>query len=165
MPEINWQNMASQVFTFLIALFIVWKFGWKSMAKFIRERQEKVRKTIDDAENTRRSIAKLEAEYRSRLEGVERKAAEMLAAARGEAARAKEEIVHDAQEEASALRKKGQEQLEQERQRLMAEMRAEIVGLSVAIAEKALAGPLPADMQIWKFEELLEEMKGAQRPS
>jgi F-type H+-transporting ATPase subunit b len=165
MPEINWQNMASQVFTFLIALFIVWKFGWKSIAKFVRDRQDKVKKTLDDAETTRAAIARLEAEYREKLEGIERKSAELIAAARQEAGRAKDEIMKAAQEEAVALRRKAQEQLEQERRRIMAEMRSEIVGLSMAIAEKALAGPLPDKVQERKFQELLDDMKGAKKGS
>jgi len=165
MPEINWQNLASQVFTFLIALFIVWKFGWKSIAKFVRDRQDKVRKTLDDAETARGVSARLEADYRAKIEGLELKSAELITAARIEAGRARDEIMRAAQEETVALRKKTQEQLEQERRRLMAGMRAEIVGLSMAIAEKALTGPLPEKVHEKKFQELLDGMKKEQRPS
>jgi F-type H+-transporting ATPase subunit b len=165
MPEIQWWILVSQAVTFLIALAVVWKFAWKPLIQFIRDRQDKVRKTLDDAESTRQSIAKLEAEYRARLDGVERKSAELIAAARNEAGRAKDEIVRTAQEEVVALRKKAQEQLEQERRRLMAEMRTEIVGLSMAIAEKALTGPLPEKVQERKFQELLDGIKGARKPS
>lgn len=165
MPEINWQNMASQVFTFLIALFIVWKYGWKSIAKFIRDRQDKVKKTLDDAENARIAMAKLEAEYREKLAEIERRSADIVSAARQEAGRAKDEIMRAAQEETIALRKKAQEQLEQERRRIMAEMRSEIVGISMAIAEKALSGPLPEKVQERKFQDILDDMKGARKPS
>jgi F-type H+-transporting ATPase subunit b len=165
MPEIKWWILLSQAVTFLIAVAVVWKFAWKPLVQFIRDRQDKVKKTLDDAENTRRSIEKVEAEYRSKLEGIERKSAELLAAARQEAGRAKDEIVLSAQNEVTSLRKKAEEQLEQERRRLMAEMRSEIVGLSMSIAEKALRGPLPADVQERKFREFLDEMKGTRKPS
>lgn len=165
MPKIEWWLLLSQTITFLIALAVVWKFAWKPLVQFIRDRQDKVKKTLDDAESTRHSIARLEAEYRAKLDGIERKSAELIAAARQEASRAKDEIVRTAQDEAVVLRKKAQEQLEQERRRLMAEMRAEIVGLSMAIAEKALSGPLPENVQERRFRELLDEMKGAQKPS
>jgi F-type H+-transporting ATPase subunit b len=165
MVEIQWWILASQAITFLIALAVVWKFAWKPLVQFIRDRQDRVKKTLDDAENAKAAIAKLEAEYREKLQGIERKSAELFAAARNEAGRAKDEIMRAAQEETMALRKKAQEQLEQERRRVMAEMRSEIVGLSMAIAEKALAGPLPEKVQERKFQELLDEIKGARKPS
>ncbi|MBN2188159.1 MAG: F0F1 ATP synthase subunit B [Chitinispirillaceae bacterium] len=165
MLEIQWWILASQAITFLIALAVVWKLAWKPLVQFIRDRQDRVKKTLDDAENAKAAIAKLEAEYREKLQGIERKSAELIAAARNEAGRAKDDIVRAAQEETLALRKKTQEQLEQERRRVMAEMRSEIVGLSMAIAEKALAGPLPDKVQERKFKELLDEIEGARKPS
>jgi F-type H+-transporting ATPase subunit b len=165
MPEIQWWILLSQALTFLIAVAVVWRFGWKPLVQFIRDRQDKVKKTLDDAEATRHAIAGLDAEYRAKLDGIERKSTELIALARQEAGRARDEIVRTAQDEAVVLRKKAQEQLEQERRRLVAEMRAEIVGLSMAIAEKALSGPLPENVQERRFQELLDEMKGARKPS
>jgi F-type H+-transporting ATPase subunit b len=165
MPEIHGWILLSQAITFCIAVAVVWKFAWKPLVNFIRDRQDKVKKTLDDAEKTRCAIAVLEAEYRTKLEGIEKRSAEMIAAARQEAGRARDEMVRAAQDEAVAMRKKAQEQLEQDRRRLMAEMRSEIVGLSMAIAEKALAGPLPAEVQERKFQELLKEMKGERTSS
>ena len=157
--------LLSQAITFLIALAVVWKFAWKPILQFMRDRHDKVKKTLDDAENTRQDIARLEADYRAKLAGLERKSTEMVASARQDAGRARDEIMRSAQEETLALRKKAQEQLEQERRRLMAEMRSEIVGLSMSIAEKALAGPLPEKVQERKFQALLDEMKGERKLS
>jgi F-type H+-transporting ATPase subunit b len=165
MPKIEWWLLLSQAMTFLIALVVVWKIAWKPLVQFIRDRQDKVKKTLDDAENTRQDIARLEADYRTKLAGMEQKSTEIIASARQEAGRARDEIVRSAQEETMALRKKAQEQLEQERRRLMAEMRSEIVGLSMSIAEKALAGPLPEKVQERKFQALLDEMKVERKPS
>jgi F-type H+-transporting ATPase subunit b len=166
MPEIHWQNMLSQTITFLIMVAIVWKFGWKPMVKFMNDRSEKVRKTLDDAENARQSITKIEADYHTKLQQMEQKSAELIAVARQDANRAKDEILKAAQVEAAELRKKAHEQLDQDRRQLMGEMRSEIIGLSVAIAEKALRGPLPDGVQERKFEEILGELsKGPRRPA
>jgi len=165
MPKIELSILLSQAITFLIALAVVWKFGWKPFIQFIRDRQEKVKKTLDDAENARLSIAKLEAEYREKLEQVEQKSAELISAARQDASRAKDEIVQAAQTEATELRKKAHEQLEQDRRQLMADMRSEIVGLSMAIAEKALRGPMPELVQDRKFQDILKGLKGTPQSS
>jgi F-type H+-transporting ATPase subunit b len=165
MPEINWHIMASQVMTFLIALAIVWKVSWKPLTKFIHDRQERIRKTLDDAENTRQEIAKLEADYRVKLEQVEQKSSEIIAAARQDAGRARDEILRAAQADALEVRKKAQEQLEQDRRQIMAAMRSEIVGLSMAIAEKALQERIPEVVQERKFQDILKGLKGTSQSS
>ncbi len=158
MPEIHWQIMLSQVITFLIALAVVWKFGWKPIIQIVRDRQDKVRKTLEDAENTRLAIQKLEAEYHAKLEQIEQKSSELIALARQDAGRVKEELLAAAHAEAMELQKKAHEQVEHERRRIMNEMRSEIVSISMAIAEKMLSKPVSGDVQERKFQEMLEEI-------
>jgi F-type H+-transporting ATPase subunit b len=164
MPEINWQLMLSQTITFLIMLAIVWRFGWKPMLKFMNDRSDKVRKTLDDAENAKQSIAKLEADYRAKLEAVEQKSAELVSAARGEAVKAKEEIMRAAHQEAAELQKKSRDQLDADRRKVMGEMRAEIVALAMAVVEKTLKEPIAGGVHDRKFKEILDELSlGSQR--
>jgi len=161
-PEIHGQIMLSQVITFLIALAVVWGFGWKPIVKMIDERKDKIRTALESAEAAQQKITKLEADYRVKLEQVEQKTAELIASAKQDANRAKDDIMRVAQAEAAALRKKSQEQLEQDRAAVMGEMRTEIIGLSMAIAEKALHEPVPAAVHTRKYEEILEELTHGQ---
>jgi F-type H+-transporting ATPase subunit b len=156
--------MLSQTITFLIALAIVWKFGWKPMVKFMNDRSDKVRKTLDEAENAKQSIAKLDADYRAKLEAVEQKSAELVSQARAEAVKAKEEIMRAAHQEAAELHKKSRDQLDADRRKVMGEMRAEIVALAMAVVEKALKEPIAAGVHDRKFKEIIEELSsGSQR--
>jgi F-type H+-transporting ATPase subunit b len=150
--------MLSQVITFLIALAVVWGFGWKPIVKMIDERKEKIRSSLESAEAAQQKITKLEADYRAKLELVEQKTAELIMSAKQDANRAKEDIMRVAQAEAAALRKKSQEQLEQDRASVMGSMRAEIIGLSMAIAEKALAQPVADAVHARKYEQILDEL-------
>jgi F-type H+-transporting ATPase subunit b len=165
--SISWLNLLSQWITFLIMLAIVWKFGWKPMVKFMNDRSEKVRKTLDEAENAKQSIAKLEADYRAKIEQMEQKSAELVAQARSEAARAKEEIVKAAHQEAAEQQKKSRDQLEADRRRVMGEMRAEVVALAMAVVEKALHEPVAGGVHDRKYQEILDELSGGpqRRPS
>jgi F-type H+-transporting ATPase subunit b len=165
--SISWLNLLSQWITFLIMLAIVWKFGWKPMVKFMNDRSEKVRKTLDEAENAKQSIAKLEADYRAKIEQMEQKSAELVAQARSEAARAKEEIVKAAHQEAAEQQKKSRDQLEADRRRVMGEMRAEVVALAMAVVEKALHEPVAGGVHDRKYQEILDELSSGQqrRPS
>jgi F-type H+-transporting ATPase subunit b len=158
MPEINWQLMLSQAITFLIALAVVWKFGWKPLTRFIRDRQDKVKKTIEDAENMRQAITRLETDYRAKLEQVEQKSAELISIARQEGVKVREEIVRVAHEEAAALQKKAREQLDADRNRVMQEMRSEIIAIAMSVAEKALREPIADKVHDRKFQEILQEL-------
>lgn len=164
MPDIHWQILLSQTITFLIALAVVWKFGWKPMVTFMNQRSEKVRKSLENAENTRQAITRLEADYRAKLEQVEQKSAELISIARMEALKVKEEIVRVAHQEAAEQQKKGREQLEADQRRIMGEMRAEIVALAMTVAEKVLGQPIDDTVHQRKFQEVAQELsKGPQR--
>jgi F-type H+-transporting ATPase subunit b len=163
MFEFHWQNMLSQVITFLIAVVIVWKFGWKSILQMIRDRQEKIKKTLDDAENARAAITKLEADYRAKLEQVESRSNELIAIARQDASRAKDEMLKAAEAEAAQMRKKSHEQLEADQRRLMGEIRSEVITLAMAVAEKTLGQSLPGAVHEQKFKQMLDELSKTPR--
>lgn len=158
MVEVNWVILLSQAATFLVALFIVWKFAWKGLIKMMNDRQESIRKSLEQAETTRQVVAKLEDEYREKIKEVETKAEELVALAKLEAIRAKDEIIKAAQDEAIQLRERSKQQLEQERQVLVRELRTQIVNLSMSLTEKVLhQSPLQA-IEKTRFEDLLGEL-------
>ena len=76
-----------------------------------------------------------------------------------EGEKVREQIVKKTQDEVAEMRKRGQEQLENERQQLMRELRAEIVGFSMAVTQKVLDEQSFASVQKKKFENMLAELE------
>ncbi len=72
---------------------IVWKLSWKPLLKFIKDRQETVRQSLENAEKMRLAASKLEEDYQQRLLQVEQQTKDLIALAKLEGNRAKEEIL------------------------------------------------------------------------
>jgi len=125
----------------------------------VADRQKKISSDRENAEQTRLAITKLEEEYKQRLQQIEQKSGELLALAKVEGEKVREQIVKKTQDEVAEMRKRGQEQLENERQQLMRELRAEIVGFSMAVTQKVLDEQSFASVQKKKFENMLAELE------
>jgi F-type H+-transporting ATPase subunit b len=149
----------SQMVTFGVLVFIMWRFAWGPIAKHVSDRQAEIRKSIESAEQTRQAVAKLEEQYRARLEEIQQKSAELVTLAKVEAARTREDLLKAAQKEADDVRTRGMEQLALERRQLATEIRAEIVKLSIAVTEKAIGEKIDAAIHRRRFEELLASIE------
>ena len=147
-----------QVITFIILITLLWKLAWKPLMKFMKERQDSIKKSIDEAEKTRQAVAKLEEEYQARFRQIADKSQELINMAKAEGARAKEEIIKQAQTEAQSLRRKSQEQLGIERNAIIQELRKEIASLSLVMAEKIIRQNFDANTQERYLEEILGEI-------
>lgn len=159
MEGIDLPILASQVGTFLVAVWIVWKFGWGPLTNAMRDRQAKIRGDIQVAEETKLTVKKLEQEYKDKLVEIEKRAEELMREAKAEGQKAREELVRLARTEADEVRRKAQEQLSFERTQLVGQLRAEISQLAVAVAQKALKEFAGADAQRKRFEDILAELE------
>ena len=67
MIEISWPLLVTQVVTFLAAMVIIWKLFWGPLTRMMQERTQKISDDLERAENGRREIEALEADYHRRL--------------------------------------------------------------------------------------------------
>lgn len=125
--------------TFAVVLFIVWKFAWKTIAKALDARRDKVASDLDDAANARKEAERFRAEQESALEDARDKAQTIVVNAHAEAERARKEIVDKADEEARALKKHAALEIEKAKFDAAKDVQKEIMNVSLAIAKTALA--------------------------
>lgn len=159
MVSIELPILLAQVGTFLAALWVVWRFGWGPLVKLMKDRQEAIRKSVEGAEEARATMARMEQEYQLKMQEIERRASELVALARAEGTRVREEMVKSAQAEADATRRKAREQLDVERRELARDIRQEIVTLSMAVAGKAAGQIVDSDTHRKRFESILSEIE------
>ncbi len=157
--NVNPAVFLSQVVTFLIALAVVWGFAWKPLLKMITDRRDLIRKSVEDAEQARLAVARIEEDNKARLEEIRKKSDLLLAEAKIDAAKVREKLVSIAQQESDEIRAKANEQLENDRTRLVEEVRADVVKLAVAIAAKAVGEAVDAKIQQSRFENILAEVE------
>ncbi len=155
--KLQWQWIVSQAMAFLILYWLLRKFAFAPIQNILREREERVRKAIEDAEAQRTEMERLKAEYEQRLAHIEEEARARLQEAMQQAYQARDALLAEARESAERLLQRTQEQIALEREKLMIELRDFVVDLAVQIAEKILERQLDRTAQHKLIGDILEK--------
>ena len=128
-----------QLIAFIILLVIVFFLGYKPVKKMLQKRQDEVEKMVSETKENQR-IAKLAAMAKDQTvqEGKE-EAERIIVSARKSAELERAKILSSAQEEASAKRKKADEDIAAAKEASKEEVRKEIVDVAM-LASKTLLG-------------------------
>jgi F-type H+-transporting ATPase subunit b len=111
----------------------------------LAERQEMIRRSYSDAEEAKARLDAAEAEYRELIASARADAARQREEAREEGAQILAELRTHAQEESERILKAAQTQLEAERARTLEALRAEVGTLAVDLAGKVIGESLTDD--------------------
>ncbi|MFZ1948266.1 MAG: F0F1 ATP synthase subunit B [bacterium] len=136
MIEIHGWLLLAQVLSFLVAVFILWRFFWGPITEMMDKRRRDIAKDIDDARTGREEVEKIRQEFEAELAGIDRRARETIDGAVAEGQAAREEILRAARDEAKAFLANAKDEIATERRLATAELRRETVDLAVLIAEK-----------------------------
>ena len=126
----------AELVAFLIILFVLGKYVMPPIQKAIRQRQEMIRKQVEDAEQAEEKLAEAQKAYQNALNEARTEAAQIRENARAEAQRTVEELRAQAIEEQQRIIARGDEQLASQRTAIVRELRTEIGTLAVELAEK-----------------------------
>jgi F-type H+-transporting ATPase subunit b len=144
---------------------VVWKLSWKPLLKFIKDRQDTVRQSLENAEKMRLAASSLEEDYQQRLVQVEQQTKDLIALAKLEGNRAKEEIVLSTQKEIADMRKRAEEQLGLQREQIMKDLRDTIITMSMNLTTKIIEGSSLQDLSKDRFSAMLDELEAKKEPA
>jgi F-type H+-transporting ATPase subunit b len=123
---------------FLILLFILGKFAWPAILTAVKARNESIKNALDAADKAKVEMAKLQADNQKILAEAKAERDAMLK----EAKAVKDSLIAEAKEKASEEAKKlvqsAREAIQAEKNAAVSDMKAQMVTLSVDIAEKIL---------------------------
>ena len=143
---------------FGVVFFILYKYGFPVITSMIDERKKFIDEALDNAKIANEKLAGIEEQSRLILEKAN---AEQVRIVR-EAVVARDSIVKEAQEKAELESAKiisaAKEQIKQEKEDALREIRAQVAELSIAIAEKVIRKELADDKAHDSFmDSLLDE--------
>ena len=131
--------------TFLVVLFILWKWGFPVITDMVKERKAFIDDSLRKAHEANERLANIQKEGESILQEAREKQAQLLK----EAAETRDAIVEKAQEtarqEGARLLSDAKAEIEQEKKAAIADIRKQVATLSVEIAEKVLRQNLQGD--------------------
>ena len=145
--------------TFLVVLFILWKFGFPVITSMVKERKAFIDDSLRKAHEANERLANIQKEGESILQEAREKQAQILK----EAAQTRDAIVEKAQvkarEEGARLLNDAKAEIEQEKKAAIADIRKQVATLSVEIAEKVLKQNLKGDQaQMDLIDRMLDDV-------
>ena len=126
------------ILTFLVLLGLLAKFAWGPLLKALEERQETIRKSLDDADQATQELKRLQQASAQIIAEGRAEAQSIVAKSRVAAETVREDLKQKAKEEADALVRGAQRQIQLETARAVQQIRHEVVELSLAVASKLI---------------------------
>src|SRR5262245_49929800 len=150
--------------TFLVLVFLLGKFAWRPLLAALERRQDAIRKSLDDAQQAKQELERLNVESKKILAEARVQADTILSQTRSDASRLRDELKQKAQAEAAGIVKNAERQIEMETARALQQIRNEAVDLSIAIASKLLERNVSKEDNERLIEETFKQIE-ARRPS
>ena len=149
--------------TFLVVLFILWKFGFPVIVKMVTDRKAFIDDSLRKAHEANEKLANIQKESESILQEAREKQALILK----EAANTRDAIVEKAQdkahEEGARLINDAKIEIDNEKQAAISDIRKQVATLSVEIAEKILREKLGNDKaQMGLIDRMLDDVSSAE---
>ena len=139
-----WHVVAS-ILNLLILTLILKKFLFKPVHNMLDKRKEQVDSLYRDAEQSRQKAEEDRALYGEKLAGAVEEAETIVRSAAQRADRQSDEILADANRRAAETVKRAEEEIEQAKKKAMDELKNEVAGISVQIAENVVGRELNGD--------------------
>ncbi len=148
------------IITFLVLLALLAKFAWRPLLEALDRRQAAIRKSLDDAQQARQELERLNQESALILNKARAEADQIIVSSRADAERLREDMKQKARAEADAIVKSAERQIQLETARALQQIRTEAVELSVMIASKLIQRNLTREDNERLIEEALSQVQG-----
>lgn len=144
---------------FLIAFAVLAKFAWKPILSMLDARDKNIAESLDKARQAREELAGVQTESQKILKDARKEREEILGGAQSERERIIELARQEAGQQASVILNDANTMIEREKQRAKDDLKKDIAGISIALAEKVLGEELKdASAQQKSIEESIKDV-------
>ncbi len=144
-----------QTLLFVGLLFLLAKYAWKPILSAVEERENTIKDSLEAAEKAKADMEAVQADNKRILKEARAERDALLAEAKKTSTQIVNEAKETAQAEADKIAAAAQAAIQQEKNAAINDLKAQVAGLSVDIAQKVLQGEL-ADQK--KQEQLVEKL-------
>ncbi len=147
------------IVTFLLLLWGLKKLAWGPLLEALETRQNAIRKSLDDAQQAKVELERLNAESGHIIQRARVDAEAIISQSRSDGDRLREEIRAKARAEADHIVKNAERQIQLETSRALDQIRREAVDLSVMIASKIIQRSLSKEDNERLIDEALKQVE------
>jgi len=148
------------ILTFLILFFVLSKFAWKPLLTLLESRENTIKSSLEDAEKAKQELERLNTESEAIISEARSEAQSIRVEAKSAAEKIKADIMAQAGEDAKKLRDETEKQIQVEKDKAIGEIRQEVVGLTITVAEKIIRKNLSKEDNQDLIEDSLKNLKG-----
>jgi F-type H+-transporting ATPase subunit b len=150
-----------QVINFLLLLYLLNRFLFKPVLKLLDQREQRIRKGLEDAEAAAKDRELAKAEREAALDEARKEAQAMIARATKIADDSRAEILAEAKEQAEKVTTRAREEITAEKERAMSELRTTVADLALEAAARLVRSDMNATTQRRLVEDFLAEVEPA----
>jgi F-type H+-transporting ATPase subunit b len=154
---INVPGLVAQLVCFLILFGLLTFLLYKPIRRILDERSERIRVSMEQAEQIKETMAKTEEQVKEQLDAARREGQNMLTQAGQMGERLREEARGQAKEDAEAIIARARTEIRRERDEAIEELRRQFVDLAIMAAEKVISETLDREKHRRLIEEVLEQ--------
>jgi F-type H+-transporting ATPase subunit b len=147
MLDINPGLILWTIITFLLVLMILRATAWKPVLTALAAREEKIRSSIQDAQDAQQQARVLLEENRKQLALAEEQSQRIVREGRDMAERLKAEILEKANASARSAVEQAREEIQREKETALTQLRTEVADLAILAAGKILDANLDTAKQ------------------
>lgn len=146
----------AQLINFAVLVFLLHRFAYKPVLKLLEERSTKIEKGLEDAKRAAAELTEASAKREEILVQTKAESKAILDNALAAAGKIKDSIQKEAEEKAKEIIASAIAQSEEEKKKMMADVKEEVLALAVEITEKIL-GEQVTELRDKKYIERLSD--------
>jgi F-type H+-transporting ATPase subunit b len=159
--QINLFQVLIAAANFVVFLALMWTFAFRPIASILSTRRARIEQGLQDAEQARKDRESAEQERLAALAEARRESNDILARAQRVAQETRDADIKATREELERMRVRAASEIEAEKQRALADLRAEVADLALAAAGKVVRETMTDDRQRRLVEEFIATAGGA----
>jgi len=156
--DLQIKALLTQVVGFLIVLWLLKKYAWDSLLKFIEHRRETIANEFDTIETTKAEAEALRVQFEKELSGIETTRRAKIQEAAQEAQSLANEIKEEARQEGLDLRAKTKQDIGLELDKANVTLRDRMVSAVITTTERVIRERLDSDKHKEMIDRFLNEV-------
>lgn len=154
---ISWPTLIAQIVNFVILFGLLYLVAYKPLMRIFDERSKRVKESIEQAEDIKQQVTRVEEEAKKRIEEAGREGQVMIAKALSDGEEIRRQARDGAGVEAEAIIAKARVEIQRERDEVIDELHKEFADLTIMAAGKIIDRSLDKESHRQLIDNVLKE--------
>ncbi|MDA2935792.1 F0F1 ATP synthase subunit B [Patescibacteria group bacterium AH-259-L05] len=156
---VEWKLLIAQIINFVILLFVLKKFLYAPLVKFMNMRKEKIVSGLEKAEQAEQAFEKLQEQKEQELAKIHKQAQSIIAKAKETGDQKQQEIIAATEKRAQKIIDDAKSQIQAEKEVMIKQVRSDIADLIAGATSKILEQEMTEQKQKDLTQKTLKVLK------